>query len=227
MPDVAKICSDEYQKLPDKKKAKFKSRYRVFRKNQSIVIYLFSALGCDKSFRKWPASMIDCVLLQRYVCERWVTVWVYCKKKSKVGIFFIHVGKGFCMKIKGDRLLTHSIPDRPSLSNLSLLFPGVTRCAASMTRNWSSSTWHTLRWGRYRVFIKYGVFRRFQSISEIPWSTSVCTGFSRRALGVSVCTPNFTLGPLNGRSITNRTDREKKKVLKGKTQLLINTLYLN
>ena len=74
MPDVAKICSDEYQKLPDKKKAKFKSRYRVFRKNQSIVIYLSSALGCDKSFRKWPASMIDCVLLQRYVCERWVTV---------------------------------------------------------------------------------------------------------------------------------------------------------
>jgi hypothetical protein len=26
MPEVAKICSDEYQKLPEKRKAKFKSR---------------------------------------------------------------------------------------------------------------------------------------------------------------------------------------------------------
>ena len=32
MPDVAKICSDEYQKLPEKKKAKFKSRYWIYKK---------------------------------------------------------------------------------------------------------------------------------------------------------------------------------------------------
>ena len=32
MPDVAKICSDEYQKLPEKKKAKYKSRCDDMRK---------------------------------------------------------------------------------------------------------------------------------------------------------------------------------------------------
>ena len=32
MPDVAKICSDEYQKLPEKKKAKYKARCDDMRK---------------------------------------------------------------------------------------------------------------------------------------------------------------------------------------------------
>ena len=67
---------------------------------------------------------------------------------------------------------------------------------------------------------KYCVFSKI--LKNILDSGPGSAGLSRLSLVDSVCTPNFTLGPLDGRSITDRTGRVKKihNILRKKTQYL-------
>ena len=52
----------------------------------------------------------------------------------------------------------------------------------------------------YKVFIKYCVSKIFKYISD--------SGLSRFSLGVSVCTPDFMLGPLDGRWHTSTAAKQ-------------------